>query len=115
MIGFRFPDARGWIAIGCYSLVVVVLAMILFDRKLLDSDAFLILATAIVITGWNGGPVGWAYQATKGGGEQAESSARIAESVAGIATPVPVDAAQAARQTADAADSKAEQIERAVP
>jgi hypothetical protein len=114
MTGFRWPDARGWIGFGCYSLTILVFAMIAIDKELLKEDAFLILATAIVITGWNGGPVGWAYQATKGGGEQAESSARIAESVAGVATPVPADAAQAARQTADAADTKAEQIERGV-
>lgn len=75
-------DARGWIALGCYSLVLVVLAMILVAPSLLDNDAFLILATAIVITGWVQGPVGWAYQATKGGGEMAESSARIAEQAA---------------------------------
>lgn len=75
-------DARGWIAFGCYSLVMVVLGMILIQPSLLDNDAFLILATAIVITGWVNGPVGWAYQATKGGGEAAESSARIAEKAA---------------------------------
>lgn len=72
-------DARGWVGLGCYSLVLVVLGMIIVKPSLLDNDAFLILATAIVITGWVNGPVGWAYQATKGGGEMAESSARIAE------------------------------------
>ncbi len=78
------PDARGWISIGCYSLVVLILVMIVADKELLKSDAFLILATALIVTGWNGGPVGWAFQATKGGGEQAESSARIAEKAAGV-------------------------------
>lgn len=82
-------DARGWIAFGCYSLVLVVLAMILFKPTLLDSDAFLILATAIVITGWVQGPVGWAYQATQGGGEAAQSSARIAEKAANAAVSAP--------------------------
>lgn len=81
-------DARGWIGFGCFILTVMVFAMIMIDKALLKEDAFLILATAIVITGWNGGPVGWAYQATKGGGEQAESSARIAERVAGVVHPV---------------------------
>ncbi len=110
------PDARGWIGLGCYSLTILVLAMILFDRKLLDSDAFLILATAIVITGWVQGPVGWAYQATKGGGEQAESTARIAETAAGVpvrrATDMPEAAADAAHQVADAAASEADAIDR---
>lgn len=99
---FHMPDARGWIGLGCYTLTLLVFAMIAFDKALLQEDAFLILATAIVITGWNGGPVGWAYQATKGGQEQAESSARIAESVAGV-NPVhtTVDAADAAQAEAD--------------
>lgn len=76
-------DARGWIGFGCFLLVLVVLSMILLDRALLESDAFLILATAIVITGWVNGPVGWAYQATKGGGDAADANARIAEAATG--------------------------------
>ncbi len=78
-------DARGWIGFGCFALAVAVLLMILIDKALLENDAFLILATALVITGWVNGPVGWAYQATKGGGEAAESSARIAEQAAAAA------------------------------
>jgi cytochrome bd-type quinol oxidase subunit 1 len=70
--------SRGAIALGCWLLVLAVLGMILFDRSLLESDAFLILATAIVITGWVQGPVGWAYQATKQGGELADRAAGAA-------------------------------------
>lgn len=75
-------DSRGWIGLGCYGLVLVILGMIAADKTLLENNAFLVLATAIVITGWNQGPVGWAFQATKSGGEAAESSARIAEEAA---------------------------------
>jgi hypothetical protein len=68
-ITFTKPaDARGWIGLGCYSLVVIVLIMIAADKHLLESDAFLILATAIIVSGWNGGPVGWAYQGRRRGG-----------------------------------------------
>lgn len=87
-------DARGWIGLGCFALAVFVLGMAFLDKDLLDNNAFLVLATAIVITGWVNGPVGWAYQATKGGGEAAESSARIAEQAATAALPLivpPVD------------------------
>lgn len=70
-------DGRGWIGLGCFIMALLVLGMILFDRKLLESDAFLILATAIVITGWVQGPVSWAYAATKGGGELADRNADI--------------------------------------
>lgn len=88
MTNFHWPDARGWIGFGCFVLVLIILGMIAIDKTLLDNNAFLVLATAIVITGWANGPVGWAYQATKGGGEQAESTARIAEKIAGV---VPAD------------------------
>jgi hypothetical protein len=81
-------DARGWIALGCFLLAVFVFCMILFDRKLLDSDAFLILATAIIITGWVQGPVGWAYQATKGGGELADANAEIVKKQAEASPPI---------------------------
>lgn len=72
-------DARGWIGIGCYLLVVFIFLMMWTDKALLKDDFFKVLATAIVLTGWNQGPVGWAYQATQGGGEAARSNAKIAE------------------------------------
>lgn len=109
-------DSRGWIGLGCYGLVLVILAMIAVDKSLLENNAFLVLATAIVITGWNQGPVGWAFQATKSGGEAAESSARIAEEAATAAiksTPkkdVPQSAAEGAEKTAEAAVERAEEI-----
>lgn len=78
----KWPNERGWIGLGCFILVFVILGMIYNDKTLLDNNAFLVFATAIIITGWNQGPVGWAYQATKGGGEAAESNARIAEAAA---------------------------------
>ncbi len=80
-------DARGYIAVGCFLLVLTVLGIVVFDKTLLESDAFLILATAIIITGWVNGPVGWAYQATKGGGEAADSNARVVERMAEHSSP----------------------------
>lgn len=81
-------DARGWIGLGCYSLVLVILMMVARDKSLLRNDAFLILATAIVVTGWVNGPVGWAYQATKGGGELAETNAGIVKRQAEASPPI---------------------------
>lgn len=76
---FRVPDARGWIGLGIYLLVLLLLAMMWTDKALLKDDFFKTIATLIIGTGFINGPVGWAYQATKGGGEAAESTARIAE------------------------------------
>lgn len=83
-------DSRGWIGFGSFILVIIVLLMIWVDKGLLKDDFFKVIATAIVLTAWINGPVGWAYQATKTGTEAAESSARIAENAAGIPpTPTP--------------------------
>jgi hypothetical protein len=79
-------DARGWIGLGCYILVIVLLWMMWQDKALLHDDFFKVIATAIILTGWNQGPVGWAYQATKSGGELADSNARMAEQAATAAT-----------------------------
>lgn len=113
MSRFLPPDARGWIGLGCYFLVLVLLGMMWADKDLLKDDFFKVIATAIILTGWNNGPVGWAYQATKGGGEMAASSARIAEqaATAAVGGPVPKDAVEAAHQTADAAVGKADKID----
>lgn len=77
-------DPRGWIGVGCYLLVVALLGMMWADKGLLNNDFFKVIATALILNGWNQGPVGWAYQATKGGGEMADSNARIAEAAAGV-------------------------------
>lgn len=79
-------DERSWIGIGSFMLACAVLAIILFDKALLDNDAFLVLATAIIITGWVGGPVAWAYSATKQGGELADKNAAIVHESATAST-----------------------------
>lgn len=75
-------DARGWIGLGVYVLVIILLCMMWADKALLKDDFFKTIATLIIGTGFINGPVGWAYQATKAGGEMAESSQRIAEEAA---------------------------------
>jgi hypothetical protein len=86
------PDARGWIGIGVFALTSQVLFMLWMVPPLRTDDFFKTIATLIVGTGFINGVVSWAYSATKGGGEQAESSARIAEKVAGLppVTPEPM-------------------------
>lgn len=76
-VGPGWPDARGWIGIGSFALTIVVVAMIVFDRSLLRDDFFKVIATAIILNGWNSGPLAWAYAATKAGGELADNNARI--------------------------------------
>lgn len=116
---FHWPDARGWIGIAVFLLTVMVLWMIKEDAELRKDEFFKVIATAIVLTGFISGVVGWAYAATKQGGELAESNARIAEEAATAAVvkgattdgePAPQSAAEGAKQAAEAADDKAEEI-----
>jgi hypothetical protein len=79
MRGPGWPDARGWIGIGSYMLVVLIIVLIWADRTLLNNDFFKVIATAIILTGWNGGPLSWAYAATKSGGELADRNASLVE------------------------------------
>lgn len=76
---WQWPDARGYIALGSWLLVVFIFLLIKEERELLESDAFLILATAVVITGWCQGPVTWAFGSNKTSGELAERNAGIVE------------------------------------
>lgn len=84
----KMPNARDWIGIGTFAMSVMVLWM-MKDPSLREDEFFQTIATAIVLTGFLGGPVSWAYAATKGGGEAAESSQRIAEKVADVAAKGP--------------------------
>lgn len=77
----KWPNARDWIGIGSFAMSVMVLWM-MKDPALREDEFFQTIATAIILTGFLGGPVSWAYAATKGGGEAAESSQRIAEKAA---------------------------------
>ena len=73
----EWPDARGWIGIGTFAMSVMILWMLKEDATLREDEFFKVIATAIVLTGFIQGVVGWAYTATKGGGELADANAKI--------------------------------------
>ncbi len=77
----EWPDSRGWVGISVFATSVMLLWM-MKDPELRDDEFFQTIATLVIGTGFVGGLVSWAFAATKGGGEAAESSARIAEEAA---------------------------------
>lgn len=79
MNAFKWPDARGWIGIGIYSLTVMVLWMLAAFPELRRDEFFKTIATLIIGTGFVNGVVSWAYSATKAGGELAETNAAIVQ------------------------------------
>ena len=81
MKDFKVPDARGWIGISVFVLTVMVLWMVAIFPELRKDEFFKVLATAIVLTGFIQGVVGWAYTATKQGGDMAERNMAVVEQV----------------------------------
>lgn len=79
MKSFDLPDARGWIGIGAFLLAIIVLLLLAFVPDLRKDTGFMTLATLVVGTGFIGGPVSWAYTASKTGGELAARNADIVE------------------------------------
>lgn len=84
----KLPDARGYIGLGSYLLVVLILVLILVDHTLLDNDFFKVIATAIILTGWNNGPVSWAYSSTQSGGDMAARNQTLIEQQAKASPPI---------------------------
>lgn len=91
-------DARGWIGVSVFALTVMVLWMVAAFPELRHDEFFKVLATAIVLTGFIQGVVGWAYTATKQGGELAERAATIVEQSATVTANNATTGAPAAEQ-----------------
>lgn len=84
-----WPDARGWIGIGVFS-ITVLLILLMRDQSMREAEFFQTIATVIISNGFMA-VVSWAYAATKGGGELADKNAEIVkEAVAAPTTPQPV-------------------------
>jgi hypothetical protein len=72
-------DARGWIGIASFALTVMVLWMLAAFPDLRTDEFFKFIATAVVISGFVQGPIGWAFQATQQGGDLAAKASQLVE------------------------------------
>lgn len=112
-------DARERMATGLYALVCSVLVMLYVNPALAEVKLFELIAQGIVMQGFLQLAGAYYFNASKSGVEMAERNQRVIEAsatassdlAASNATHSPASAAEAARQTADAADSKATAIE----
>jgi hypothetical protein len=72
----HWPDARGWIGIGAFILTIMVLWMAKADNELRHDEFFKVLAT-LIVGAFVRDVMGWAFAATKGGGELADKNAAL--------------------------------------
>lgn len=78
MPAWKWPDARGWIGIGVFGLTVMVFVLTAAVPDLRGNEYFKTLGT-LVVGAFIKDVVGWAYQATKAGGELADRNALLVE------------------------------------
>lgn len=87
MSGFHWPDARGWIGFSVFSLTCAVIVLIATVPDL-RADEFFKTIAALIVGAYIKDVVGWAYSATKGGGELAANNAAIVRKQAEASPPI---------------------------
>ena len=114
-------DFQGWLGLGLFVQSSMLFGLIAAIPDLRESQGFLTLASAVIVTGWIGGAAAFAYAAGKRDAEQQEQTRQalastgdaIALAGAALATTGAAGQAEAdaARQVAFAADAEAAAIE----
>ena len=75
-------DFRGWLGFGLFVQSTFLFSVIAIIPKLQESQGFMTLASAVIVTGWVGGAAAFAYSAGKSGAERSDqlsSALRLAE------------------------------------
>lgn len=63
-------DGRGWLAVGCFALVILVLILVAVDATLRKDDLFKMLAQGLVLTAFIGLVLSFFFTASKRDGAQ---------------------------------------------
>ncbi|WP_311271026.1 hypothetical protein [Sphingobium sp. WCS2017Hpa-17] len=72
MIREQTPNSfQGWLALGVFAQTTMLFGLMAIHKDLLDSQGFMTLASAVIVTAWVGAIIGAAFQAGKTAGEQA--------------------------------------------
>lgn len=61
---------QGWLALGVFVQTTFLFVLMAVHKDLLDSQGFMTLASAVIVTAWVGAIIGAAFQAGKNAGEQ---------------------------------------------
>jgi hypothetical protein len=104
-------DFRGWLAFGLFIQSSSLFGLMWYSRDLTQSQGFMTLASAVIVTGWVGGVVAFAYSAGKQQGEAsalAKQAMDMAQNASGE-TPRTVTIDQPADQPIPTTDVPAEE------
>jgi hypothetical protein len=82
----RLPDTRGWVALGLFLLTGYVLHLLAKYPALASTQLFIVLATAIVVSGLIGGVVAYLFGTSKSSGDK---DATIAKALDAKPDPTP--------------------------
>lgn len=72
-------DFRGWLGLGLFLQTTALFAVIAFVRDVRGDQGFMTLASAVIVTGWIGGVVAFAYSAGKKDGEQSAALSKAVD------------------------------------
>ena len=81
-------DARGYITLASFVLVVVVLILSALYPDLRHDEFFKNIGVVLVVTCWTNGAIAWSYGTTKNGGELAQQNADIVKANAAASPPL---------------------------
>jgi hypothetical protein len=95
-------DFRGWLGFGLFVQSTFLFALIAFVPELRESQGFLTLASAVIVTGWIGGAAAFAYSAGKKDGEQSAALTKAVDLATQLAPQSRPDVVLEPGQTAQA-------------
>jgi len=72
-------DFQGWLGLGLFAQSSMLFGLIAYIPELRESQGFLTLASAVIVTGWIGGAAAFAYAAGKRDAEQQEQTRQALE------------------------------------
>lgn len=101
-------DFRGWLGFALFAQSTFLFALLALFPALRESQGFLTLASAVIVTGWIGGAAAFAYAAGKGNSEQrdlTDRALRVAENAQNGGGPTKPDVTLKPGETAQAEES----------
>ena len=108
------PTERQGVTLGMFMLTLIMLAMVREDPKLWDVKLFEVVFQAVVLTGLLNMILAFHFAANKGDETKSDNTGKAFDAITAVAATSPqeptADAAQAADQVADAAQTEADKI-----